>query len=486
MDSAAVVVVGAGAAGLALACRLGEQGAGGVVLVEAPPGPQRSPERTWCSWGSDAYWVDAVSARWDRVSVHAPGGSARTYDLAPLDYTMIRSRDYERVAAARLARTSVRRVEALVTGVEDGPSQAVVHGPDLRAGWVFDTRPAAPAHPGRVALLQHFRGWFVRTRQDAFDPTVAGLMDFRPPQPPGGVAFGYLLPTSPREALVEYTEFSRSPLTTAQYDAALADYTLLLGLPAYDVVGAEQGAIPMTDAPFPRRLGQRVFRLGAAGGATRPATGYTFTAAQRQARAVAEALRDGRDPCPPAAYTRRHRWMDALLLRALDDGAIDGATFLAELFARHPTERVLRFLDGKTSPREDLAVMASAPKAAMIRTAMGGVGAAVQHLEVTHDFALPLERVAAYLSEPEHLEALFGGPVSVTRAVPNELVEYHETKGGPLGRHRGALRLARKGSGATLSCEIEFEAKAPLLGRAGTLALEGKLRKGLRMVDLRA
>ncbi|HYW09006.1 MAG TPA: lycopene cyclase family protein [Longimicrobium sp.] len=368
MDSAEVVIVGAGAAGLALACRLGEQGRHGVVLVEAPPGPQSSPERTWCSWGTDPYWADAVSARWDRVSVHAHGGDRRTYDLGPLDYRMIRSRDYERVAAARLAGTDVRRVEALVSGVEDGPSRAVVHGADLSARWVFDTRPTRPAAPGRVALLQHFRGWFVGTEQDAFDPAVAGLMDFRPRQPPRGVAFGYVLPTSPRTALVEYTEFSRSALSTPQYDAALRDYITRLGLPAYDVVGTEQGVIPMTDAPFPRRIGRRVFRLGAAGGATRPSTGYTFSAAQRQASAVAQALWEGRDPCPPAAYPGRHLRMDALLLRALDTGALDGASFFADLFARHPAERVLRFLDGRSTPLEELAVMASAPRGPMVRT----------------------------------------------------------------------------------------------------------------------
>ena len=151
-----------------------------------------------------------MSARWDRVSVQPHGGIATTYALAPLDYTMIRSRDYERVAGARLARTVVRRVEAVVSGIEDTAAGAVVNGAGLSARWVFDTRPTTPSRPGRVALLQHFRGWFVRTREDFFDPAVAGLMDFRPPQPPRGVAFGYVLPTSPREALVEYTEFSQN------------------------------------------------------------------------------------------------------------------------------------------------------------------------------------------------------------------------------------------------------------------------------------
>jgi lycopene beta-cyclase len=302
------------------------------------------------------------------VQVHAPDGAARTYDLAPLDYTMVRSRDYERVAGERLSRTGVERLEALVAGVS---ADGVVAGADLRGRWVFDTRPTPPSGPGRVALLQHFRGWTVRTASDRFDPSVAGLMDFRPPQPPGGVAFGYVLPTSPREALVEYTEFSRSVLPSEAYDSALRDWTgEVLRLGPFEVLAVEQGAIPMTDAPFPRRVSDRVFRLGAAGGATRPSTGYTFSAAQRQAGAVADALRDGRDPAPPAAYSPRHLRMDALLLRALDTGRLDGAAFFAQLFERQPTERVLRFLDGSTSLREDLAVMASAPRAPMLRAAL--------------------------------------------------------------------------------------------------------------------
>ena len=60
--------------------------------------------------------------------------------------------------------------------VEDGgPDGAVVRSDgDVAARWVVDTRPVAPARPGRVRLLQHFRGWFVRTATDGFDPAVAG------------------------------------------------------------------------------------------------------------------------------------------------------------------------------------------------------------------------------------------------------------------------------------------------------------------------
>lgn len=364
-----VVVVGAGAAGLALACLLGEQGDHRVVLVEAPPGPARSPARTWCSWHvGDTDWEEAVSARWSRAAVHSPQGGAATYDLEPFRYSMIRSRDYERVAGERLARTGVDRVEALVSGIS--PDGTVV-GAGVRGRWVFDTRPTPPAEPGRTALLQHFKGWFVRTATDRFDPDVVGLMDFRPPQPTGGVAFGYVLPTSPREALVEYTEFSRAVLPDEAYESALNDWTCgQLELGSFEVTGAEQGAIPMTDAPFPRRVGERVFRLGAAGGATRPSTGYTFSGAQRQARAVAAALGQSRDPEPPPAYGRRALALDAVMLRAIDSGALNGAAFFASLFARQPTDRVLRFLDGTTSLREDLAVMAAAPRGPMLQAVL--------------------------------------------------------------------------------------------------------------------
>lgn len=371
MRAAEVVVVGAGAAGLALACLLGEQGRQDVVLVEAPPGPARSPERTWSFWQVGAgEWDDAVSARWSTASVHAPDGAARILALAPYEYVTIRSADFLRVVGQRLARTAVERVEATVTGVD---GDGTVHGAGLRGRYVFDTRPAPPAAGGRTHLLQHFAGWFLRTASDSFDPSVVALMDFRPAQPAGGVAFGYVLPTSPREALVEYTEFSRSVLTDAAYEQALHDWTARhLGLGSFQVQGTERGAIPMTDAPFPRRIGPRAFRLGAAGGATRPSTGYTFAAAQRQARAVAQALREGREPLPPPAYPARHLRMDSLLLRALDGGQLDGARFFSRLFDRQPAARVLRFLDGQSSLRDELAIMSSSPWRPMMRTLVRG------------------------------------------------------------------------------------------------------------------
>ncbi|MFI1158850.1 lycopene cyclase family protein [Streptomyces sioyaensis] len=381
MRDADAVIVGAGAAGLSLAHRLCAPSTGPgprVVLVDAPPGPRTPPERTWCYWEAPGGAFDgALTASWERLRVHGPGGAATVGNPAPFRYKMLRSRDFEALVGARLSgRDTVVRVEATVESVRDIPGGAEVRGRDtagrpvlLRARWAFDSRPAGRLPPARTTLRQHFRGWFVHTRRPAFDPATADLMDFRTPQPSHGLSFGYVLPLSDRAALVEYTEFSRRIADTAAYERALRHYAeQVLRLGAFHVTETEQGAIPMTDGRFPRRAGRAVFRIGTAGGATRPSTGYTFAAVQRQSALIAAALLAGRAPVPPPAHSPWHRALDAVLLRALDSGRVDGAEFFTGLFRTVPTARLLRFLDGRSRLWEDLTIGLHTPVLPMLRT----------------------------------------------------------------------------------------------------------------------
>ncbi|WP_327272001.1 MULTISPECIES: lycopene cyclase family protein [unclassified Streptomyces] len=376
--TAEVVIVGGGAAGLSLAHWLTRTGTTAVTVVEPPDGPMRPPERTWCFWDeTDGEFEEAVVASWSRLRIYGADGSKVTVAPDPLRYRMLRSAPFENLVHARLAgypQACVLRATANTVRNVAGGAEVCCTTPDgraltLRARYVFDSRPLRRLPPARTVLLQHFRGWFVHTATACFEPAVADLMDFRVPQPRHGLAFGYVLPLAPDRALVEYTEFSRIPLTTAGYEAALGHYTReVLRLSAFTVEAAEQGVIPMTDARFPRRVGPAVFRIGTAGGATRPATGYTFAAVQRQSRDIAAALRNGRGIVPPP-HGRRARAMDAVLLRALDTGRMDGPEFFTGLFRRTPTERLLRFLDGATTPWEECSIGLRTPIGPMIRTA---------------------------------------------------------------------------------------------------------------------
>lgn len=372
-----VAIIGAGAAGLTLAHRMRQVNERRVsplrtALVEPPPGPHTPPLRTWCFWeGEPGPWDPLLAARWHDLTVVGPDGAEYRSPAAPYVYKMLRSADVDTHVRAT-ADTHLEQRELYVEEVADGPDHATLRAtaPDggrvhLTARWVFDSRPPSPPPTGRTRLLQHFRGWFVRTPQDTFDPAAAVLMDLRPPQPRRGVAFGYVLPLSRREALVEYTEFGRTALTTPEYERALKDYCDRVGIPDAEVTAAEQGVIPMTDARFTTRTGRRLFRMGTAGGATRPSTGYTFSGVARQTAAIADALATDRVPVPPVPHRRRHLVMDAVMLRALDSGRVSGADFFTRLFAANRLGDVLAFLDGDSRFVRELAMGLSTPVPAM-------------------------------------------------------------------------------------------------------------------------
>ncbi|WP_369206257.1 lycopene cyclase family protein [Streptomyces sp. PU-14G] len=376
-----VAIVGAGASGLSLAWRLCGLPAAvrpDVTLLDAPLGPCRPPERTWCYWEAPGGEFDsALTASWGRLRVRGHDGGAVTARPAPLRYKMLRSPDFAALVRPRLeGHPGLRRLVARVGEVADVPGGALVRGVTedgralaVRARWVFDSRPPARLPRARTRLVQHFRGLLVRAPAAVFDPGVAELMDFRTPQPASGLSFCYLLPCSRTEALVEYTEFSPAVLDDAGYEKALTRYARdVLGLRAYEVTGVEQGIIPMTDGHFARRAGASVFRIGTAGGATRPSTGYTFAAIQRQTRHIAAALARGRTPLPPRAYPRRALAMDAVLLRALHSGRLDGPAFFTRLFDAVPARRLLRFLDGASTPAEEVALGLRTPLRPMLHT----------------------------------------------------------------------------------------------------------------------
>ncbi|MEV1061063.1 lycopene cyclase family protein [Micromonospora chalcea] len=376
VDVDLALVGGGGAASLVLAA-LDRHGVTGLRVAVVDPVHKRGQDRTWAFWGLPGDDLDPLlSASWSQVDVVTRAGR-RVLTLDPLRYAMLRSAPvYDRAAAAE-RRLDAVRISAPAGELHDDGERVTVRDPEgrelVRAGWVLDSRPRRPKRPGRTSWLQHFRGWWLAADRPTFDPQRAVLMDFRTPQPQRGVSFGYVLPVDDRFALVEYTEFGPELLDDSGYDTALRGYADLLGLDltALRVREVEDGVIPMTDGPFEPRPSPRVVRLGTAGGATRPSTGFTFSAMLRQADQVARALAAGRPPVPAPAYPGRHLWMDAVALRALDRGHVGGVEFFERLFDRNPPERVLRFLDGVTSPAEDLAVMRSSPLLPMTGAVLG-------------------------------------------------------------------------------------------------------------------
>ena len=367
MPPSDLVVVGAGCAGLSLAAHLVERGAlRGRRLVLLDARARYSHDRTFCFWSFGGGLFDgSVAARWPRWTVRAEG-RAVTRAAPGLSYACIPGDAFYAAAQARLAAAGASvelRLGVAVHDLHDAGDRVCLitsEGP-REASLVFDSRPVPAPSLRHVTLLQHFRGHVVETDADVFDPQAATLMDFVGPQE-RGVHFVYVLPFTPRRALVESTFFSHEPAAPTVYDGIIDDYLRTkVGARAWAVRHTEAGVIPMTTAPFALHPSPRVVRVGLAGGFARPSTGYAFAATQRWARAAAEVLAEDRPFRAPPLRAPRYAALDATLLSLLDRDPAKGAGLFLRLFERVEPARLARFLSDESSMHDDLRVMASSP-----------------------------------------------------------------------------------------------------------------------------
>lgn len=218
--TADVVILGGGCAGLALARELALRRHGLRTLV-LEPRTDYAEDRTWCFW---ARHDDALRfpsrGQWTCWRISA-GDHIRTHLARDWRYHWISSADYYADAATVIGqsdqvelRLGVRATEIVV---RDGLGEVLTSAGPVTGRWIIDTRPPSANRLIQAPLAQLFSGVEVETAFDVFEPKTVTLMgDLRASE--GVVAFEYILPLSPRRALVEHTV-----LTTRPHDPALLD-----------------------------------------------------------------------------------------------------------------------------------------------------------------------------------------------------------------------------------------------------------------------
>jgi len=377
-----IAILGAGLAGLSLAVRLAAPRFAGLRVLVVEPRTEYCRDRTWSGWALRPHpFAEAVTCRWDRWSVVSTSREAVL--AAPgLRYETIQADTFYRLALNMIrAAPHIELRLGVHADAGDGEDAATLRLPDqtVCASFAFDTRP--PPGIGRHGLTQGFLGQEIRTDRPAFDPGVATLMDFRCPQPGGGPAgaahFTYVLPSSPTQALVEDTWFSPPGFQPPDHRGALRAYMAArYGVNRYDVLFEEQGALPM-DPVFQPRPGRRLLPLGTAGGATRPSTGYAFSAIQARCDEIVADLDAGRHPRPARPRPGAIRMMDRVLLHLLERHPHLAPHVFTTLFARCPPASLVRFMNDAAGPADLVAVAAAIPflptVGAALRLAAGGM-----------------------------------------------------------------------------------------------------------------
>lgn len=362
------IIAGGGLAGLSLAFYLNESRLQNKKFLIIDRDEKNKNDHTWCFWETEnGAFEEIVFRRWNSVWFHGTRGFNEKLDLGEYVYKMIRARDFYEFVISRLG-ANFTILQAEISAIENGFIKTN-KGEFTAKEFVFDsfTRKSYD-NPKYRNLFQHFRGWLIETDKNIFDETAPTLFDFRVEQK-NECRFIYILPFSAKKALIEFTVFSDNLLEQSEYDFFLKKYLSdVLKIENYDINEIEFGVIPMSDEPHEQFPEKKIIRIGTSGGYVKSSTGYSFARTQERLKNLVAALEKN---CQPRIANRRWKlYLDSVLLDVLKKKAHSADDVFTALFSRNEAEKVLRFLDEKSTFAEDLAIMKTVPLAPFTKSAM--------------------------------------------------------------------------------------------------------------------
>ncbi len=373
-----IVIVGGGLSGLALAAELAQAEFSKLRVLVLEQRQSYVRDRTWSYWKTPrsaahryshlerqqwTQWRVRQGARLVQQASPTVENADKAACYCTLDSDAFYSSALHAIAQSghvqlRLG-TSVRQI----TG-GDTPSVETSDGEVIRAGWVFDARP--PRHNNTSRLVQQFVGYEIKTDRDVFDPTAVELMHFHPSA--AGLHFFYVLPYSPRNALVETTWISPAS-HQPDFAAELQQFiTSAVGSAAYEVVYQEKGSLNLSLNHTAPDNALHVAPLGRGAGTLRASTGYAFLETLEHVEKIAMSLeshasRGELKTWVPTAFKRRalDAWMDEVFLKVLERDWRKSPWYFMQLFERLDPDTMVAFLSGKANWRQRLLVAGALP-----------------------------------------------------------------------------------------------------------------------------
>jgi lycopene beta-cyclase len=327
-------------------------------------------DRTWSYWSASKDIFDAIAYKtWQQLKL-GYNGNYIVKDIAPFTYYTIRGIDFYTHCKNTFALYSnIYMVQDLVLDIKSTYELATVKTlkATYEAQYIFNSIVSIEKieTESNQFLWQHFFGYVIETPEPVFDDNIATWMDFNVPQQ-DGTTFMYVLPFTKHKALVEYTVFSKNVLQSSVYEQQIQAYLHKQHISNYDILEIEFDKIPMTTHHF-KRSKKNIINIGINGGATRASTGFTFLSIQNQTKHLVQQLLTNK----PINYKysfqeQKHLLFDKTLLHLLLNNKLSGEAIFARLFERNPVTRVLKFINGDTSFKEEVQLMNTVQKSKFI------------------------------------------------------------------------------------------------------------------------
>lgn len=361
------IIAGSGCGGLSLLYRILQEPTlqnKSILIIDKDK--KNSDDRTWCFWEKkEGIFGSIVHAKWNTLEFLSTDFQEKL-DLGTYTYKMIRGVDFYNFVinhAKKFSNVTFLQ-ESIVRITPDENSASVKTTENSYEGNIVFNSTAIfnPEITAQNSLLQHFKGWVVKTETPFFNPNIGRLMDFRVSQI-NGTTFMYVLPISTTEALIEYTLFTTTVLDKEAYNTALKKYIKEeLKIENYSISHEEFGVIPMSLAKFEKNPGKNIINIGTAGGFTKASSGYTFQFIQKDVTEIVTRLKSGKNLNVNTSFENKlYNWYDRTLIDVLLSEKMTGAEIFTEMFQKNSPEKILAFLGNESTLLEDITIMTSLP-----------------------------------------------------------------------------------------------------------------------------
>lgn len=325
-------------------------------ILAIDPSEKKVNDKTYCFWAEEndeiiKDFAPLASHSWSKVAIDQNPAQR----ISPLTYYHINSLDLYNSAKKILERHNGVFLNTAVNNICEQETTIIEtnHGA-FEGRTIYDGRPPETddIQSSHQNILQSFIGYKIKLKDSKLDPDACTLMDFNVAQQ-SHTQFVYVLPFSDQTALVELTRFGSKVISQKESETILKEY-IEAHYGTYEVIGTEQGVIPMfMDLAKPIPL-KNVVPIGTRANKVKPSTGYAFKNMYAHAKAIT-------NNAQTKAVSPRFRLYDRLLILILAMWPEKGRPIFQRLFAVKKTSYVLKFLDEKTTMWEDASMFYKLP-----------------------------------------------------------------------------------------------------------------------------
>ena len=357
------IIIGNGLAGLQLALAFAEDSFfhdKKVALID--PDNKQVNDKTWSFWEkTPTKFNHLVYKCWQKALFYG-NQSKKELNLTPYTYKSIQSIDFYTHAFNVLkTKSNFQFILDEVISVDSDIISVNTKNETYTASHVFDSRIPDDffnKNNKAISIVQHFKGWTIKTDEAIFNPEAITMMDFRL-KDGNQTTFTYVLPYSETEALIEFTYFTKDVVEHAVYDSFLKRYiSEQLNTSNYTITEVEKGQIPMTNFPFEKYNTKNITKIGTAGGWVKGSTGYSFKHTEKKVSKILENLKLNQKPSKNL-FISKYKFYDKVFLKVLSDSNEKGEWIFSQFYTKNSIQTMFSFLDEESSFTKDLKIMMS-------------------------------------------------------------------------------------------------------------------------------